>query len=193
MNVMSVSFLRASSGEILFFYLLKNSVSDCRVYLRRSTDEGATWSEGIQVSTMPGYNILNNARPIQLSGGRILVPVALSPDIEASGICRAFCYISDDEAATWRRGASDVGFTDTSAYEPGLVELQDGVVLMIIRTTLGRIYHAYSRDAGETWDGPQESPLISPNSPASIARMPSSGDLLIIWNNNPRAAQAGWD
>ena len=43
-------------------------VSDCRAYLRRSANERATKSESIQVLTMSGYNILNNARPIQLSG-----------------------------------------------------------------------------------------------------------------------------
>ena len=45
MNVMSVSLLRLQSGEIALFYLLKNSTSDCRPVLRRSFDEGKTWSE----------------------------------------------------------------------------------------------------------------------------------------------------
>src|SRR5262245_36987515 len=44
MNVMSVSFLRLRSGEILFFYLLKNSLSDLKVMVRRSNDEAKTWS-----------------------------------------------------------------------------------------------------------------------------------------------------
>src|SRR5215469_2852757 len=45
MNVMSVSFLRLRDGRIALFYLRKNSISDCRPYLRYSRDEAKTWSE----------------------------------------------------------------------------------------------------------------------------------------------------
>ena len=44
-NVMSVSFLRLQSGDVLFFFLLKNSRRDLDYLVRRSTDDGATWSE----------------------------------------------------------------------------------------------------------------------------------------------------
>ena len=44
MNVMSVSLLRLQSGEIALFYLLKNSEKDCRPVMRRSFDEGKTWT-----------------------------------------------------------------------------------------------------------------------------------------------------
>ena len=34
-NVMSVSLLRSASGDVLFFYLIKNSLSDLKAYVRR--------------------------------------------------------------------------------------------------------------------------------------------------------------
>jgi len=52
-NVMSVTLLRFISGEIGFFYAVKNSSSDCRLYMRTdlgcqfrsySQDRGETWS-----------------------------------------------------------------------------------------------------------------------------------------------------
>ncbi|MCG8599558.1 MAG: glycoside hydrolase, partial [Verrucomicrobiales bacterium] len=49
-NVMSASFLRIGTGEILLFYLEKNSKSDLDVVLRRSNDEGKTWSEPVRVT-----------------------------------------------------------------------------------------------------------------------------------------------
>ena len=42
-NVMSVSFLRIASGEILLFYLEKNSKADLDIMVRRSENEGKTW------------------------------------------------------------------------------------------------------------------------------------------------------
>src|SRR5688572_18857962 len=64
-NVMSVSLLRLHSGKIALFYLIKNSLLDCRAVMRVSTDEAATWSEARPVGAAPGYFVLNNDRVIQ--------------------------------------------------------------------------------------------------------------------------------
>ena len=37
--------------------------------------------------------------------------------------------------------------------EPEVLELNDGRVLMIVRTQLGEIYASYSNDRGESLDG----------------------------------------
>src|SRR5690606_22389928 len=39
-------------------------------------------------------------------------------------------------------------------------------------------------DQGETWSPAERSNIPSPLSPASIERIPSTGDLLLVWNNN---------
>ncbi len=49
MNVMSVSLLRLQNGEIAFFYLKKNSTTDCIPMIRISNDEARTWSEASPV------------------------------------------------------------------------------------------------------------------------------------------------
>ena len=79
MNVMSVSLLRLQDGRIALFYVRKNSVSDCRPYLRYSSDEAKTWSEPVLCIRDEGYFVLNNDRAVQLRSGRILLPVALHP------------------------------------------------------------------------------------------------------------------
>src|SRR3954452_11793273 len=40
LNVMSVSLLRLKDRRVALFYVRKNSISDCRPYLRYSSDEG---------------------------------------------------------------------------------------------------------------------------------------------------------
>src|SRR5690606_9963338 len=41
-----------------------------------------------------------------------------------------------------------------------------------------------SQDRGETWSEVEKSTLVSPVSPASIERIPGTGDLMAVWNNN---------
>lgn len=192
-NVMSVSFLRLQTGELLFFYLVKNSWLDLRVMVRRSDDEGQSWSAPVQVSSKHGYNVMNNARVIQLKSGRLLAPVAHAARATNEDISTTFCYISDDCGYTWRKGSGETGFDQALAQEPGLIERSDGSVLMIIRTALDHVYYAESTDGGETWSKPYASTLVSPLSPATIARIPQTGDLLIIWNNNLDGGKAGWE
>lgn len=182
-NVMSSSLLRLQNGEVAFFYLQKNSLSDCFPCVRFSSDEGGTWSEPIRVGSRNGYHVMNNDRPIQLASGRLLAPIAIVVDAtDPTFYQTAFCYCSDDNGRTWREGAEQR--METTVQEPGLVELKDGRVLMIVRTPLQCICKAISSDGGETWSEFCPMPLASPMSPAAVKRIPSTGDLVIFYNNN---------
>jgi len=192
-NVMSVSFLRLASGKILFFFLAKNGPSDLHLYVRISDNEAQTWSDPRKVTQGPGYHIMNNARPIQLRSGRILCPIAWTSNIVTryqEQVC--FCYYSDDEGATWQKSQSTVQLGSSPAMEPGLVELKNGTVMMIIRTALDRICQAFSPDGGNTWGSPEPTSLTAPAAPSTIDRIPATGDLLMVWNNNPLGNKAGW-
>ena len=194
MNVMSSSLLRLQSGKLLLGYLRKNSGHDCRVYFRLSSDEGKTWGE--ERLAQPslkygGYHVQNNDRMIQLSTGRILSPVALNiPDWFL--VC--FVFYSDDEGATWHRSRSFVQRpTVGGAGEPGVVELKDGRVMMVFRSYGGYVGRAFSSDAGVTWsEGEMVEQLPAPQSPQTVKRIPSTGDLLLVWNHNPTATVWGY-
>ena len=183
MNIMSASLLRLRNGQIALFYLLKNSERDCRPVIRLSRDEGATWSAPAHLITdKAGYYVLNNDRVIQLKRGRLVAPIAWNNKV--------LCCLSDDGGKTWRRnkggpadGAEAAG-KRVILQEPGAVELKDGRVMLFIRTDQGCQYLAFSKDGGETWSKPQPSQLFSPKSPASIKRIPSTGDLLLVWNDH---------
>jgi len=193
-NVMSVSLLRLQDGRIALFYLRKNSRSDCRPYLRFSDDETQTWSEPI--ACIPdeeiGYYVLNNDRAVQLTSGRLLLPVAQhnAPDWEKwtpYGV--ALCYLSDDGGKTWRRSASELDGRQPDGrrvmlQEPGVVELKDGRLMMFLRTQSGCQYLSFSDDGGDHWSAVERSTILSPRSPASIERIPTTGDLLLVWNNH---------
>jgi hypothetical protein len=45
-------------------------------------------------------------------------------------------------------------------------------------------------DGGETWSAPQPTDIYSPVSPASIKRIPKTGDLLLVWNDHSRVEKS---
>jgi Neuraminidase (sialidase) len=194
MNFMSVSFLRMKNGKIAMFYLRKNAETDCIPMVRFSSDETRTWSEPAAcITDRKGYFVLNNNRVIQLSNGRLLMAVARhrTPDTKWENKGALFSYYSDDYGISWKSGAAIPDTTSIITQEPGVIELKDGKIMMFIRASEGFQMLSYSTDKGETWSHIEKSNIYSPVSPASIARIPLSGNLLMVWNNN-KIREAGW-
>ncbi|HLU90091.1 MAG TPA: sialidase family protein [Cyclobacteriaceae bacterium] len=187
MNVMSVSLLRLQNGDIAMFYLRKNNTDDCIPMMRISKDEAKTWSEAVPcITDREGYFVLNNDRVIQLENGRLLLAVAqhAAPGEEWGGMGKIFSYYSDDNGQTWKSSPELANPDSIVLQEPGVVELKDGTIMMFIRSNAGVQMLAYSQDQGETWSDLEKSTLVSPVSPATIERIPKTGDLLAVWNNN---------
>jgi sialidase-1 len=175
-NVMEVNFLRLKNDDIALFYCQKNSErKDCRVMMRRSSDEGKTWGEALQMSPAGKYTGLTNGRCIRLKTGRILLESWEDGD--------AYCCISDDDGKTWHDGGR-VKPEGGPCYEPSCIELKDGSVMILMRTSLGGQFKSISKDGGETWSKPELTALKGTAAPVSISRVPGTGDLLAIWNHN---------
>ncbi len=187
-----VSFLRLQNGEIALFYLhdLRRQgglKSGPRVYpvARFSKDEGQSWTRPITVASDEPYLGANNDRAVQLSTGRILLPL--------TGRGQSLCCFSDDDGRTFQRSAGSLRLHGPlrQLAEPGVIELEDGRVMMLMRTKRRAQYLSYSEDHGLTWSTPVPSNIASPLSPASIKRIPSTGDLLLVWNDND-SRWRGW-
>ena len=108
--------------------------------------------------------------------------MAWTRDVKNEDHFVCFCYWSDDEGKTWAKGTSRVDLPKRGAMEPEVLELDDGRVLMIIRTQLGEIYASTSNDRGESWSPAKPWGVRSPESPATLRRIPATGDLLLVWN-----------
>lgn len=175
-NIMEPGLLRLQNGNIALFYLRKNSDHDCIPYVRISKDEAKTWSAPVRCIPDTSYFVVNNDRPVQLKDGRILIPVAGNGGVWS-------CY-SDDNGKAWHSSTAASNPDHILLQEPGVVELRNGTIMMFIRTDEGVQYVSYSRDEGQSWSKVEPSNIASPLSPASIKRIPSTGDLLMVWNNN---------
>lgn len=184
-NVKHPNLLRLSSGDILLCYTVWFSGTNRQIFLRRSGDGGETWSAAEQIPQPPGFNMINNDHIFQMRHGRIILPAFNTPIIWAKGEHhRAFCCYSDDDGRTWAFIEKWVDLPQRGAEEPAVVERKDGSLLMFLRCQLGAIYYSVSADGGQTWSVPESTLIKAPASPASLKRIPSTGDLLLIWNHN---------
>jgi sialidase-1 len=188
LNIMSVSLLRLANGKIALFYLLKESKSDCRPCLRISTDEAKTWSAPTHCFDTVGYFVVNNDRVIQLKSGRLVIPAARhSVGKEAFRAGEGIAYLSDDSGKTWRASETVLAPPKNSGsglQEPAVIELKDGRLMMLFRTDQGCQYRSFSADGGVTWSPVEPTNIISPLSPATLERIPKTGDILLVWNNH---------
>jgi hypothetical protein len=178
----------------------------------KSEDEGVTWSPAVQISPTGTSAVITNERSVMLKDGRIIVPFysGLGPkpagdpkrssryghdfgNAARANLNYSSAYYSDDEGETWTRSDNEAFVVleqgvqgSYSMGEPTVVELKDGRVLMFGRTNLGRFFQSLSHDRGETWMEPTPTDLACYPSPCRLTRIPSTGDLLVIWNQISR-------
>ncbi len=163
----------------------KEPKEGCRleVWAIRSVDGGKTWIDNQRL--LDGYNA-NFFGLIQTRTGRVVVPLQhLTSDPGRLITCS---FYSDDEGKTWKRSnwidLGGHGHHD-GAFEPTVAELNDGRLLMLIRTSLDRFWQAISEDGGRYWRIIQPSPIDASNSPGYLLCL-RSGRLVLVWNRlNP--------
>lgn len=193
-NVMSVSLVRLPNNSIAMFNIKVDGEFIATPWMRISTDEGNTWSKPWKcITDRPGYFGVNNDRVVLLENGRLLLPIVQHDvsnqkwdSLANRGIIWNFW--SDDLGKTWKSG-NNVPYPSnapggTIMQEPGVVKLKNGDILMNNRTSSGSQFLSYSKDNGESWSESLPSNIKSPTSPALIKRIPSTGDLILVWNNN---------
>ena len=197
-NIMSVSLLRLQDGSVRLFYLEKRALSggcmSCIPMMRRSDDEGESWSEAKRLIPHDGYFVMNNDRAIQLSSGRILLPLSFHPWRTGGGLRpgTVFVLFSDDNGETWTESQTMLTpdfQTETRAgfQEPGVIELDAGKILLWIRTARGFQFRSVSCDGGNTWSSAvADLNFPSPCSPMSMKRNPATGTLYAVWNGTNR-------
>lgn len=76
--------------------------------------------------------------------------------------------------------------------EGDFIALKDGRILFVYTHFTGgtgdeataHLASRESKDGGDTWKPLAPSDILSPCSPASLERIPKTGDLLMVWNNH---------
>ena len=192
----NVSLIRAGNGDLIITYtetLPDTATGSCgHVVMRRSGDDGETWSEPVRISPDTGNNHMAKLF-CRTGSGRILLCSREYLKVDRAdfgGVVRwPYALYSDDDGRTWKAGAHvpDPELSERltllqNVNEPSIAELPDGRLLMAMRSFAGGQFFSYSGDGGESWTKPVLSPLRGCCSPATICRIPGSDDILAVWN-----------
>jgi sialidase-1 len=171
-----------------------------RVFVQRSSDDGATWSPTAEITAQVkpsdwGWYATGPCHAIALRSGRIVVPANHSfvPSEPVDDLIRlngGHCIYSDDGGHTW-----SVGFVDRNdgpeinANETTVAELPDGRLYFNARNHRGtgpaRV-HAWSADGGVTLEAPYAGipEITAPGIQGSVITLPD-GRLLLSTPVNP--------
>ncbi|HVU86686.1 MAG TPA: sialidase family protein [Pirellulales bacterium] len=176
-------FIADRDGGVTLLFCLEY----CRCFVARSNDEGVTWSEPREITDLfesfrPKYpwKVLATGpdHGIQLSSGRLLVPVWLStatggnahrPSVVAT-------IYSDDLGRTWQAGEIAVPNTDEwiNPNETTAVELADGRVMLNTRNESPRHRRLVTigPDGATGWSTPRfDAALVEPICMGSLLRL----------------------
>ncbi len=184
-NVYSPNLLRARDGSILFLFMRQHAAypSLTTLYVWKSNDEGETFRPFAECAPEQHHGLCN-ATVKRLASGRLLLPSSWEKP-EAPNTFEGAVLFRDDDGLTWCEADQRIALPMRGVMEPHLEETRDGRVLMVMRSQLGTLHFSESSDDGLTWSEPYTSKLRSPASCPELARIPSTGDLLLIWNNAP--------
>ncbi len=185
-NVKHPNMIRLSSSEVVLTFTAWESEAQRNVYMKRSSDNCETWSDPVQISE-PGWYCTNNDHILRTRSGRIVLPSHGGPgfDFIPGTPLHSFIFYSDAECHTWQMSRNTMTAPGRGAHEPSIVELEDGRLLCLLRTTRKCVYKAVSTDNGETWSEPTPTSLEAPDSPPLLKHLPGSDRLLCVWNNIP--------
>lgn len=184
--------IRTPSGTLIFFYRdfenkrfrWDNETGEAieaslDVWAIRSVDGGKTWIDR-QLIYKGWCGAIQDM--IVTSTGAVVVPIECL--LSNPGRHGTYTVRSTDEGATWQpSNLIDLGGRGhhDGAMEATLTELADGRIMMLLRTTLDRLWRAWSYDGGRTWRKLEPTDIPASNAPAFVLRL-ASGRLALVWN-----------
>lgn len=147
-----------------------------RVLLKKSTTDGQTWSEPVDVTAdvvNPSWHWVGTGpgHGVQLASGRLLIPCWADATPSLGEIQLSFVFFSDDGGRRWRPGGALVR---NASDECEVVERTDGSLYMTMRSRQGKQQRAWatSSDGGAAWSAVAYDPALpEPSCQGSVVRL----------------------
>jgi len=172
---------RDPAKGIFLFFKVGPDVPHWQTYWMRSADNGATWSDAVELvpGDVGGRGPVKNP-PIILSDGAWLAPAST----ELKG-WKPFADRSEDGGATWQRTADfeidHKAIRGIGAIQPTFWESAPGQVHTLMRTAAGCVVRTDSRDGGRTWRPVYKTDLPNNNSGLCALGL-EDGRVLLVYN-----------
>lgn len=185
----------ADTGDVVHFLYC---VEYARCFYMRSTDDGATFSEPVEITkTFEAFRDAYNWKVLATGPGhgirvtktgRLIVPVWLSTGTggHAHRPSAVATIYSDDAGKSWQAGEiiTQHGEQVKNPSETVIAELSDGRVMVNIRSEAkeNRRLVSISSDGATKWSAPKfDAALAEPICMGSLVRLP--GDKLLVFAN----------
>lgn len=174
-----------------------------RFWRRISDDGGETFGPIEELPRHKKYYVGMVHHGLRLQNGSLLMGYSWDKTAEAGLPANgegqmdlvSGALLSHDNGMTWEpggdlevnagKGAVHYHDATNGIAEPAIVELSDGRLYMLGRTSTNNLWQSFSHDGGLSWEAPTASPLESHNCPASLLRLEDDGAILAIYNNDP--------
>ncbi len=165
------------NGELMLFYKVGPSPSEWWGLIKRSYDNGKTWSEA---ERMPDgfYGPVKN-KPILLADSTLMCP---SSQEGSNPGWKSYYEITKDLGKTWERQEPINDGKVYQAIQPSLLIYPDGRMQTLARTRMSVIGSCWSTDGGKTWGLMQPCGLPNNNSGIDAVSL-ADGTQLVVYNH----------
>lgn len=169
-------------GELLLFYKVGPSPGGWKGYMKRSSDNGHTWSEAEALME----NVLGPVKnkPVEIDGQ------LFCPSSTENHGWRLHLDITPDNGKHWTQINSLNDPKEWSAIQPSILTYKNGDLQMVCRTRNRTIGSIWSKDRGKTWSKMDSIGLPNNNSGIDAVTLKDGRQLMVYNHVLPPAGQA---
>ncbi len=164
----------AQNGELLLFYKIGPNVAGWTGWMKRSKDNGKTWSE--REALPEGFLGPIKNKP-ELINGILLCPSST----EKTG-WKAHIEFTPDNGRTWTKTNAINDPKILQAIQPSILKYKDGRLQILCRSRNTTLNESWSSDGGKTWSEMKASALPNNNSGTDAVTL-KDGRQLLVYNH----------
>lgn len=167
---------------LLLFYKVGPSPSSWWGMLKKSYDNGKTWTDGTRLPEDILGPIKN--KPFMTADGRLLCPS--STELNPNEGWKIHFEITPDLGKSWYISPSIPDENSLNAIQPSILSYADGETLQAVaRSKDGGVVNSWSYDGGRNWSPVASLGLPNPNSGTDAVTL-KSGLQLLVYNHSER-------
>lgn len=175
-NCLNPVLFQVPKGPLLLFY----KTGKWWAYVKRSTDDGATWSKPERLHNGLFGPVKN--KPVLLTDGSILSPSSVEIPSPTGRCWRVHFERSTNGGKSWELiGPVNDGF-DLQAIQPSILFHPNNRLQAIGRTQQGRLFEVWSEDGGLSWGKMRLMDLPNNNSGTDAVTL-RDGRHLLVYNH----------